>query len=114
MQRFRNAPSKLRGGAIDAVSSAKAAGEHNRILGQELRPEGGRLYEKDVIAAKTRESAAQAQFKVYSLMEPGKCNKEVVGTRWVLTWEMVEGDKTVQARLAAKGRRNPDLKDGLV
>ena len=37
------------------VATAKAADECNRILGQELSPEEGRLFAKDVLAAKTRE-----------------------------------------------------------
>ena len=47
-------------------------------------------------------------------MEPGKCDEDVVGTRWVLAWEGVGGAKTVKARLAAKGYQDPALKDGLV
>ena len=37
-----------------------------------------------------------------------------MGTRWVLTWKMVEGVKTVKARLVATGYQDPDLKNGLV
>ena len=32
----------------------------------------------------------------------------------VLTWKVANGVKTVKARLAAKGRQDPDLEDGLV
>ena len=71
-------------------------------------------YEKDVIAARTRDLDSWTQFKVYSPMEPGKCNKGGVGPRWVLTWKMVEGVKTVKARLAAKSHQEPALRDGLV
>ena len=39
--------------------------------------------------------------------------KQLVDTRWVLTWEMAEGKKCVKARIAAKGFQDPDLKDGL-
>ena len=38
----------------------------------------------------------------------------MVDTLWVLTWGMVEGEKCVKARLAAKGFQDPDMKDGLV
>ena len=56
-----------------------------------MSPEEEALFAKDVFAAKTRELDAWAQFKVYNPLEPGKCTKDVVGTRWVLTWKMVEG-----------------------
>ena len=85
MQLFLNAPSILWGGAMDVVATAKAAGGRKRILGQELPQEEERLYAKDVLAAKTRELDAWTQFKVYNPLEPGKCTKEVVGTRRVLT-----------------------------
>ena len=39
MQLFRDTPSNLGDGAIDVLSSAMAADERNRILGQELPPE---------------------------------------------------------------------------
>ena len=80
------------------VTTAKAADECNRILGQELPPEEERLFAKDVLAAKTRELDVWAQFKVYNSLEPGKRTKDVVGTRWALTWKMVGGVKTVKAR----------------
>ena len=51
---------------------------------------------------------------MYSPVKPGKCTKEVAGTRWVLSWKMVEGVKTVKARLVAKGYQDPTLKEGLV
>ena len=113
MQIFWNTSSNLWDGAIDIASAAKAADECNRILRQELPPEEESVHAKDVLAAKTRELDARTQFKVYSPMEPGQCTKEVAGTRWVLSWKMVEGVETVEARLAAKGYQDPDLKEGL-
>ena len=114
MQLFRNTPSNNIRRAIDVVFPAKAADECNRISGQELPPEPERLYEKDALAAKQRELDTWSQFKDYNPMEPGKCGEEVVGTRWVLTWRVAGGVKTVKACLAAKGYQDPDLKDGLV
>ena len=113
MQVFLGNPSNLRDKEIDIVATAKAADACNRISGQELPPEKELLYEKDVLAAKTRELDAWTQFKVFNPLEPGRCTKEVVGARWVLTRKMVEGVKTVKARLAAKGHQDPDLKEGL-
>ena len=37
-----------------------------------------------------------------------------VDTRWVRAWKMVEGVRTVKARLAAKDFQDPDLGDGVV
>ena len=37
-----------------------------------------------------------------------------MGTRRVITWRVVNGVKTVKARLMAKNYQDPDLKDGLV
>ena len=85
MQFSRNTPSNIWDGAINVVATAKAADERNRISGQELPPEEESVYVEDVLAAKTRELDARAQFKVYSPLGPGKCTKEVAGARWVLT-----------------------------
>ena len=56
-----------------------------------------------MIAARTRELDARTQFMAHIPLKPGKRTKELVGTRWVLTWKVVEGVKTVKARLVAKG-----------
>ena len=40
--------------------------------------------------------------------------KEMVDTRWVLTWKEVDGLKTVEARLVARGCEDPDLRNGNV
>ena len=37
-----------------------------------------------------------------------------LGTRRILTWEMVDGAKTVKLQLAAKGIQDSDLKEGVV
>ena len=37
--------------------------------------------------------------------------KDIVDTRWVLTWKEVDGRKTVKARFVAKGYQDPDLRD---
>ena len=113
-QLFWDASSNFSDGAIDVVSSAKAADACNLSLGQELLPGEERFYEKDMLAARARELDAWSQFKVYSPMEPGECDEEVVGTRWVLTWKVADGVKTVKACLVAKGYQDPDLEDGLV
>ena len=47
-------------------------------------------------------------------MRAGDAGKTAVGTRWFLTWKLVEGVKTVKARLAAQGFQDPDPQDGAV
>ena len=63
---------------------------------------------------KRRVLAAWANFDVFSPLTAGKLRKQIVQTRWVSTWEMVDGKKCVKARFAAKGFQDPDLKGGLV
>ena len=38
----------------------------------------------------------------------------MVNTRWVVAREMVDGKKSVKARLAARGYQDPDLGDSSV
>ena len=97
-----------------AAASAQEAEVCNKILGRELTPEEEEKFVKEVDAAKRRELDAWSHFRVFSPCAPAKCTKSVVGTRWVLTWKMVEGVKTVKARLVAKGYQDPDLQEGLV
>ena len=42
----------------------------------------------------------------------GTQTKDVVDTRWVLTWKEVGGKKTEKARLVAEEYQGPDLRDG--
>ena len=51
--------------------------------------------------AKDRELHARKQFKVFSAVEMSSQSKDIVNTRWELTWQEVEGSKTVKARFAA-------------
>ena len=114
MQFFWHTPSTLLGGTINEATSAKEADECNQILGQELYSAEEKLYSKDAHVAKIRELDAWSLFKVHSLIEPGKCDGAVVGNRWVLTWKMVDGVKTVKVRLVTKGYKGPNLTGGLV
>ena len=47
-------------------------------------------------------------------MKLGTQSKDLLDTRWVLTWKEVEGEKTVKARLVATGYQDPDLQMGNV
>ena len=57
---------------------------------------------------------AWGKFEAFLPLHECKVQKQMADTRWVLTWEMVEGEICVEARLAAKGFQDPNLKDGLV
>ena len=50
-----------------------------------------------------RELAASGAMDAFSPPSAYKVNKQIVQTRRVLTWEMVEGKKCVKARLVARG-----------
>ena len=85
------------------VAPAWASEERNRNLGQESTGEEEKLHRDLVRDAKERELSARKQFKVCSPIKGGALSKAIVDTRWVLTWEVVDGKKTGMARLAAKG-----------
>ena len=96
------------------VLSAWGAGGRDRVLGQELAGEEERAQTDLVTKAKERELDAWERLKVYSPVHVGTQAKDVVDTRWVLTWKEVGGKKTEKARLAAEGNQGPDLRDGSV
>ena len=83
------------------VLSARGAAACNRISGQELTEEGGRIFAGRVYEAKVRKLEAWEQFKVFSPGRPGAQAKDLVDTRWAPTWMEVDGVKTAKARLAA-------------
>ena len=55
---------------------------------------------------------ASKQFKVSAPVKMGAQTKEVVDTRWALTWEEADGKGAAKARPVAKSSRGPDLRDG--
>ena len=57
---------------------------------------------------------ASKHFRVFGASKVGDISKSVVNTRWVLAWKMADGQKCVEARQAAEGFRDPNLKDGNV
>ena len=61
-----------------------------------------------------RRGIHKGERKVYSPVRVGTQTKDVVDTRWVLSWKEVDGGETVKARLAAKGYQDPDLLVGNV
>ena len=64
-------------------------------------------------AAKCRELDAWCKFQVFSPVPRTKVTKDVVETRWVLTWKALEGKRAAKARLVARGFQDPDLANGL-
>ena len=55
-------------------------------------------------------------WKKFGVCEPRRdCNisNQVARTRWVLTWEMAGGRKSVKALLVAKGYQYPDIQEGV-
>ena len=54
---------------------------------------------------KRRELEAWGKFEAFSPLNARRAQKQLVDTRWVLTWKMAEGKKCVKARFAAKGFR---------
>ena len=66
-----------------------------------------------VRAAKVTELGSFKKLDVFDPRRDCNASKQLVRTRWVLTWEMVDGRKSVKARLAAEGYQNPELQKGI-
>ena len=71
-------------------------------------------FAKEVNAAKGRGLDAWCKFQVSPPVPQATVEKDVVETRWVLTWKDLDGKRTVKARLVARGFQDPDLAEGLV
>ena len=99
---------------LEAALTAWEASQCARPLGQELSSADELRFAKEVEAAKGRELDAWCKFQVFSSVPQTTVTKDVVETRWVLTWKDLEGERTVKARLVARGFQDPDLADGLV
>ena len=94
---------------VDGAISAWVADECNRVLGQELSQEEDEMRADLAREGKRRELEAWGEFDAFSPLSACKVQKQLVDTRWALTWKMVEGRECVKARLAAKGSQDPDL-----
>ena len=97
---------------VNGAISAWAADECNRNLRQELSREGEDMHADLVKAGNQRKLTAWGECGVFSPREACQKQKQIIQTRWVLTWEMAEGKKCVKARLVAEGYQDPDLKEG--
>ena len=100
------------GGGGPALT-ARIAVECNRVLGQKSTEEE-RIFADPAHTASVRELDAWEHFRVFSPEISGAQSKALVDTRWVLAWQEVDGEKTIQARLVAKGYQDPDLRMGNV
>ena len=102
------APFSVGGGG--PALSAWIGEERNRLLRQELTEAEERMFAYLVCKAKVGELEEWNQFKVSSPEKMGARRKDLVDTRWVLTWKKVDSAKTEAKRLAAKGYQEPDLR----
>ena len=62
-----------------------------------------------VQAAKGRELGDWEMFEGFVPWRTGTPSKAIANTRWALTWQMVEGERDVDARLVVKGNSDPAL-----
>ena len=95
-----------------AAISAWAVVGRSRVPGQKSAAEEEKLHGGIVGAAKRRELLAWKKFKVFTPLMKSTSSKSVVDARRAAAWKMVYGGEDMEARLAAKRREDPDLKDG--
>ena len=76
---------------MEAALTAWIAQICDRPSGQELSVDEERRFAAEVEAAKNRELDAWGKVQVFSPVLSGKVTKDVVDTRWVLTWKDLEG-----------------------
>ena len=83
-------------------------------LGQDLSPEEEKQRAELMQGTKLWELAAWGKFGVFEPGRPCNASEQIEQTRWVFTWEMADGRKSVKARLVAKGKQDPDLQEAIV
>ena len=80
------------------------------MLGQESSPGEAAQLAELVRAAKLEGLGPWMEFNACEPRGDWDVSKQLVPTRWVLTWRMVDGRKRAKARLVAKGYQDPDLR----
>ena len=88
---------------VGAAIFARVVGECNLFLSQELIEEEGEVHADSARDAQAKEPYAWTHFEVNELFKETNNTKAVVNTRLVLTQKLMDGKKSVMARLAAKG-----------
>ena len=86
---------------LDGVGSAISAWVAlacSQTLGQELSAQEEQVHGDLAKSAKMKELEAWGKFKVFSPASSGNLTKSSVDPRWVLTWKMMDGVKSVKAR----------------
>ena len=97
---------------VGTATSAWAADQCNRALGQATKIDEERTHSALVKAAKGRKLAPWERFKVFEPFEAVTPPKAIVDMHRVLSRKMVEEEKDAEARLAVKGYGDPDLRTG--
>ncbi|CAK0801215.1 unnamed protein product, partial [Prorocentrum cordatum] len=67
-----------------------------------LTKEEERIHHKDVLAAKLKELKSRAELEAFCPVPRGAGDNVMTG-RWVLRWKIIDGAKTVKARLFIRG-----------
>ena len=80
-----------------------AARAISAVCGQEWSEEQGAAHVNLVRATEGTELEAWKYFGVAQPLNKGELGEVAVDTQWVLTWKMLQGVKTVKARLVARG-----------
>ena len=94
---------------VDAGTFVEAPDRCGKIPARALTPSELWNYAPLFRGSQGRESDAWGKFDV---LRPAR--RPVVDSRWVRSWEVVDGRATVPARLAARASKDPDLRHGRV
>ena len=65
-------------------------------------------------AANVKELDDWKKFDVFEPRRDCKVSKQIAQTRWVLTWKMVDGQESANARLVAKDYWGPGVREGIM
>ena len=98
---------------VDGAASAWVADGGNRVLSRELSAEAAEQHTGVALAAEIKELDSWKEFDVFESRRDREVSNQVARTRWVLTWKMADGQKSVKARLAAEGYQDPDFQEGI-
>ena len=78
---------------VDGTVSAWVADEYNRALGHELSPEEEKQHAE--LLRQEKELGEWRKFDVYARRKTGSVSEQIAQTRWVFTWNMADGGKSV-------------------